>query len=190
MTTGIGLSGTGIALKSGGSGIATKAVTFGCILPNFATLGTDTFGNIYMQYNSDGSTADEAAFIRAYTGDVLTKISVGVGFTVAGNVTIGLYSADNIAGPWTLVSEQTIAVAPTGTNIVVEKAVSIALTKGKYYFLTATSAVAELVQFAYTGGSKRWTGGSPLPATLADVDSSTSNFAVHLFGTVTRTYTP
>ncbi len=194
MTKGIGLPGKGIAYHSGGGGgpvPITKPMTFG-YRASLTGLGTDTFNNLYMLYNCPASsTTEEAAFMRARSGDVLTSVTVGVGASAAGNVTVGLYSADNIGGPWTLVQKLTIPAAPTGTNITITQSANITLVAGKYYFLGINSDVVELVQVAATGGFKRWTAAAGVtPSPLADVDSSGSAYVAILYGTVNRTTNP
>lgn len=179
---------------SGGGGAPqpiVKQITFG---RNASIDGNtvDTFGNCYMVYNSgNASTADEAAFIRAYANDILKKISIAVGGTDAGDVVVGLYSAQNIQGGWTLVKQFTVAAAPTGASVIIDQAVNVPLTKGLYYFLAVNSPTVQLCQLGYNGGIKRWTAAEGvMPATVADADSSTSNFLVNLYGTVERTVTP
>ena len=193
MTDKLALPVKGLALDTSGGGPVpiTKNITFG-YNGDITGVSTDTFGNLYMLYNAPGSsTTDEPAFMRAMTGDVLKKISIAVGFTATGTVTVGLYSADNIGGPWTLVQKVDIAAAPTGSNIYVSSDVNIPLTKGKYYFLGVNSATVELVQLAATGGFKRWNAAAGVaPATLADVDSSGSAYVAFLYGTVQRTTNP
>lgn len=193
MTDKFALPVKGLALDTsrGGPVPITKNITFG-YNGDITGVSTDTFGNMYMLYNAPGtSTTDEPAFMRAMTGDVLKKISIAVGFTATGTVTVGLYSADDIDGDWTLVQKIDIAAAPTGSNIYVEQAVNIPLTKGKYYFLGVNSSTVELVQLAATGGFKRWTAAAGVaPATLADVDSSGSAYVAFLYGTVERTTNP
>ena len=183
----------GLALDTSGGGPVpiAKNITFG-FNGDITGVSTDTFGNLYMLYNAPGnSTTDEPAFVRAMQDDVLKKVSIAVGAAVTGTVTTALYSADNIGGPWTLVQKVDIAAAPTGTNIYVEQAVNIPLTKGKYYFLGVNSSTVELVQLAATGGFKRWTAAAGVaPATLADVDSSGSSYVAFLYGTVERTTNP
>ena len=180
----------GLALDTSGGGPApiTKNITFG-YNGDITGASNDTFGNMYMLYNAPGaSTTDEPAFMRAMQNDVLKKISIAVGAAVTGTVTIALYSADNISGPWTLVQKVDIAAAPTGSNIYVSSDVNIPLTKGKYYFLGVNSATVKLVRLAATGGFKRWTAAAGVaPATLADVDSSGSAYVAFLYGTVART---
>lgn len=195
MTDKLALPVHGLALDTSGGGSGpvpiTKNITFG-FNGDITGVSTDTFGNLYMLYNAPGtSTTDEPAFMRAMQDDVLKKVSIAVGFTTAGTVTVGLYSADSIVGPWTLVQKIDIAAAPTGTNIYVSSDVNIPLTKGKYYFLAVNSATVELVQLASTGGFKRWTAAAgEAPATLADVDSSGSAYVAYLYGTVARTTNP
>ena len=183
----------GLALDTSGGGPApiTKNITFG-YNGDITGVSADTFGNMYMLYNAPGaSTTDEPAFMRAMQNDVLKKISIAVGAAVTGTVTIALYSADNISGPWTLVQKVDIAAAPTGSNIYVSSDVNIPLTKGKYYFLGVNSATVKLVRLAATGGFKRWTAAAGVaPATLADVDSSGSAYVAFLYGTIERTTNP
>ena len=190
---GIGFS--GISFPGGGGGGSpqpiTKQVTFG-FNGDITGVSTDTFGNMYLLYNAPaGSTVDNGAFMRAFDGDVLKKISIAVGASDSGDVTVGVYSADNIGGPWTLAQKVTIAAAPTGNNMYVEKAVNIPLVKGNYYFLGVNSDVVQLVQLAATGGFKRWTAAAgEAPSPLADADSSGSAYVAYLYGTVDRTTNP
>lgn len=190
---GIGFGGISFPGGSGGGTPQpiTKQTTFG-FNGDITGVSTDTFGNMYLLYNAPGvSTTDGSSFLRAFAGDVLKKVSIAVGAEATGNVTVGLYSADNLTGPWTLVQKITIAAAPTGTNKFVEQAVNIPLTKGTYYFLGVNSDVVELVQLAATGGFKRWTAAAgEAPATLADADSSGSAYVAYLYGTVDRTVNP
>lgn len=183
----------GLVLNTSGYGPVpiTKNITFG-YNGDITGASTDTFGNMYLLYNAPGaSTTDEPAFMRAMTGDVLNKISIAVGAAVTGTVTVGLYSADNIGGPWTLVQKVDIDAAPTGSNIYVSSDVNIPLTKGKYYFLAVNSATVQLVKLAATGGFKRWTAAAGIaPATLADADSSGYAYVAFLYGTVARTTNP
>lgn len=193
MTDKLALPVKGLALDTSGGGPVpiTKNITFG-FNGNITGVSTDTFGNMYMLYNAPGaSTTDEPAFMRAMQNDVLKKISIAVGAAVTGTVTVGLYSADSIGGPWTLVQKIDIAAAPTGTNIYVSRDVNIPMTKGKYYFLAVNSATVKLVQLASTGGFKRWTAAAGVaPATLADADSSGSAYVAYLYGTVARITNP
>lgn len=194
MTKGIGLPGKGIAYKSGGGGgpvPITKQITFG-YNGSITGVSTDTFGNMYMLYNAPASsTTNEPAFMRAFSGDVLKKVSIAVGASATGTVTVGLYSADTIAGPWTLVQKIDIAAAPSGTNVYVESVVDITLVAGKYYFLGVNSTTVELVQLAAAGGFKRWTAAAGVaPSPLADADSSGSAYVAFLYGTVNRTTNP
>lgn len=195
MTDKLALPVHGLVLDTSGGGGGpvpiTKNITFGHN-GDITGVSTDTFGNMYLLYNAPGtSTTDEPAFMRAFTGDVLKKVSIAVGASATGTVTVGLYSADDIDGDWTLVQKIDIAAAPAGTNLYVEQAVNITLIKGKYYFLGVNSATVELVQLAATGGFKRWTAAAGVaPATLADVDSSGSAYVAYLYGTVERTTNP
>ena len=193
MTDKLALPVHGLALDTSGGGPVpiTKNITFG-FNGDITGVSTDTFGNLYMLYNAPGSsTTDEPAFMRAMQNDVLKKVSIAVGFTATGTVTVGLYSADSIGGPWTLVQKIDIAAAPTGTNIYVSSDVNIPLTKGKYYFLAVNSATVKLVQLAATGGFKRWTAAAgAAPSPLADADSSVSAYVAYLYGTVARTTNP
>lgn len=197
MSKGIGLPGKGISYRSGsgsGSGESvpiTKQITFGHN-GNITGVSTDAFNSMYVLYNAPASsTVDEPAFMRAMSGDVLKKVSIAVGASAAGTVTLGLYSADTISGPWTLVQKIDIAAAPAGSNIYVSSDVNITLTKGKYYFLGVNSAAVELVQLAAVGGFKRWTAAAGVaPSTLADADSSVSAYVAYLYGTVNRTINP
>lgn len=193
MTDKLALPVKGLALDTSGGGPVpiTKNITFG-FNGNITGVSTDTFGNMYMLYNAPGtSTTDEPAFMRAMQDDVLKKISIAVGAAVTGTVTVGLYSADSIGGPWTLVQKIDIAAAPTGTNIYVSRDVNIPMTKGKYYFLAVNSATVELVQLAATGGFKRWTAAAGVaPSPLADADSSGSAYVAYLYGTVARITNP
>ena len=194
MANGIGLPGNGISYNSGGGGgpvPITKNITFG-YNGDITGVSTDTFANMYLLYNAPGnSTTDEPSFMRAMSGDVLNKVSIAVGASATGTVTVGLYSADNIGGPWTLVQKIDIAAAPDGTNMYVEQSVNITLTKGTYYFLGVNSATVELVQLAATGGFKRWTAAAgEAPTPLDDADSSGSAYVAYLYGTVARTTNP
>lgn len=193
MTDKLALPVKGLALDTSGGGPVpiTKDITFG-FNGDITGVSTDTFGNLYMLYNAPGtSTTDEPAFMRAMQDDVLKKISIAVGAAVTGTVTVGLYSADSIGGPWTLVQKIDIAAAPTGTNIYVSRDVNIPMTKGKYYFLAVNSATVELVQLAATGGFKRWTAAAGVaPSPLADADSSGSAYVAYLYGTVARITNP
>lgn len=97
---GIGFSGIAFPGGSGGGSPQpiTKQITFG-FNGDITGVSTDTFGNMYLLYNAPaGSTVDNGAFMRAFDGDVLKKISIAVGASASGNVTVGVYSADNIGG--------------------------------------------------------------------------------------------
>lgn len=167
----------------------TKYLTFGHKVADFSALTNDIFPNVYLMWDTPADITDLGVFFRAFSGDVLSKLSVAVGDVEAGTVTVGLYSAATIQGDYTLVHQENIAVTPTGTNILVEKTVNVALTAGSYYFLTVTSATANVVQLAFDGGLHRYTGSDPLPASLTGA-GTTSNYAVVLYGTVTRTVNP
>lgn len=195
MTKGVGLPGKGIAYKSGGGGGGpvpiTKPITFG-YKASLTGLTTDNWGNMYLLYNApSGSTADDTANLRAMTGDVLTKISIGVGASTSGTATVALYSADALLGPWTLVQKWDVVGAPTGTNIIIDTTVNVALTKGKIYSLGVNSPSLQLCQLASTGGLKRWTAAAGVaPSPIADADSAASNWGLIMYGTVNRTTQP
>lgn len=192
-----GIGFQGIGFPGGGGTPTPQPVTISTIfgrktaIAAFNAASTDTFDGIYMLKKSGvDSIADAPAFYRARAGDVLKSITFGVGFTAAGTVSVGLYVADTMDGPWTLVQQSDKAVAPSGTNTLVNVWLNLNLAAGKYYYLAGMSASAEFVQYPLSGGSEKWTAATPMTSPLADADGSTSNYVIELYGTVERVVQP
>ena len=123
-------------------------------------------------------------------GDVIKKVSVGVGVAETGVLQVGLYSATSIAGPWTLVAQTGGSVVTIDGNHIIDLAINVQLTKGLYYYLAVAAKTIQVIQWPLSGGSEKWTYAAPMTGSLDDSSGSNSNYAIECYATVERTVNP
>ena len=163
----------------------TITETFGNKSADISTLGTDYYNGIYLMKAAPSSNiADHAVSFTALKDGTIKILTVGVGGSNTGDVTIAIYSAASASGPWTKVDEIKQSVTTTGANEHVDFVKDIPISSGSIYFIAVGSPDVKLIEHSTSGGSGKWTYATPFPDTLDDADSSTSGFAIEVFATV------